>query len=76
MYLEDFLSIVGIILLIIFLISGIVFGIYVLEKSECRQRAEHLETDYEFGLIKGCIWKIDNQWIPAENYRYFEKNLK
>jgi len=54
--------------IIIFLIIGLPTLMFYLDKQECKQNAEMMEIDWEWGIVKGCLWDIENKWINSDNY--------
>lgn len=42
---------------------------YHVEKNICEAKATEMNVEYQFGLWKGCLIKIDGNWISIDNYR-------
>lgn len=55
---------------IAFLSFGLGFvGGYFLDKQKCRARAEMMEFNYSYGVFQGCMIRVQEVWVPIENYR-------
>ena len=40
-------------------------------QHQCHSQARLASTvtDSRWGVINGCFWKVDGEWIPADRYR-------
>ena len=58
-------------ILIALLVFGIGFLAYTGYRIGCEQRAELVGVESEYGFFTTCMWNVDGQWIPEDNYRGF-----
>lgn len=42
---------------------------YVIALPPCEAKAKRMGLRYEYGLLEGCMVKVDNRWIPLDSYR-------
>jgi hypothetical protein len=64
----------------IIFISLFVFLIIVLviqfEKVSCERTANAMSVNYKYSFYTDCLIEINNKWIPLNNYREFNEELK
>lgn len=62
-------NLVLIVLMVVFLIAGVTFGVGAHISSEaCVERASALSAAYTWDLGTGCYIEIEpNRWVPAES---------
>lgn len=59
---------IELIVLIIFLLI-IALPWYFFSKYQCTSRWDKSGYESDFGIVEGCLIKVSDKWIPAENYR-------
>ena len=63
---------------IIFFVATVVIALvtfliaYPLPRYECSIKAEKQGLEYDFGLIQGCMVKIDGKWVDYDRFRIME----
>ncbi len=51
-------------------ILAIVYGVYRLEVARCG--IKYVDYEPKYGLISGCMVKVNGRWIPDERLRVVE----
>lgn len=70
---KAFISTASLLILILTLIiAPIVTTLYFIEKNSCESKAEMMGIESDYAFPKGCMWKINGQWIPKMNYMFTE----
>lgn len=64
-------SIVGMILAGLLLL----FLSYGCEESSCSAKARKMGFHFDYGLMQGCMIRVESQWVPIESYRTVEGGL-
>jgi hypothetical protein len=59
-------------ILMMLVICGLVIGgAYLWESTSCEQQANQMGFSHNYNLVKGCMIKVNQTWVPLDNYRYF-----
>lgn len=52
---------------------AVIAGIsYVAGEIPCEAKADVMGLQHQFGLLEGCMIKVDKRWVPIESYRSLE----
>lgn len=51
------------------IVLGVLFGANAVSRATCNQQWEQSKFEHQYGFIKGCLIKVNGQWLPADNYR-------
>lgn len=75
--LKDFGCFISIILLIVVVLFAPIIGLGVWATStSCRQQADVMGVEHQWGFFTDCMVKIDGKWIPLSSYVSVEKNQR
>lgn len=58
----------AILMLSVFIMVVIWKGIVWVSSLECKAKAEKQGLIYEFGLLQGCMIKVNNNWVDYNRY--------
>ena len=64
-------EIMALILGALFLIAVVTTAVYLSSSYSCKAQAEKMDVPYDYELFQGCMIKVNNTWVPLDNYRYF-----
>lgn len=72
---RDYLEIIVVLLTILAIAVGLALGLNVLiGQSSCKAMAADIGYPHLWSFWSGCMIEVNpGQWIPLENYRYFEE---
>lgn len=62
-------SLLGWVIGLMLSIAAIVGLSYVLSSIPCEAKAERMGLQHDYGLLEGCMVKVDNRWVPLDSYR-------
>lgn len=72
----DWYSLAGAVAILAGLVAGVGVGSglgYQINRSECGQKADGLDTDFRYGLLAGCRFETDDgRFVPEDNWRLTE----
>jgi hypothetical protein len=71
---SDLLEFAMICILVLACCIGIGAGIYaIVSPPSCNAATQEIGFPHKWGFWSGCMIEVEEgQWIPLENYRYFE----
>ncbi len=65
-------TVIAIVMMILGIIAGVNYGVeyeYKLAERRCQEIAQTAEVEWQYSRITGCLVKINDQWIPLDNWR-------
>lgn len=71
-----FLIIIGILIIGSLITAPMIYAANLASRYSCQVTANQMQKNYDYSLTKGCLIKINDQWIPIESYKIYkeEKN--
>lgn len=73
---DDWTFVISMILIFAILMALVVVGGILYESKACYERANAIGLESQWSFYKGCLINVEDKWIPMENWRYVEGDLK
>jgi len=70
---KEILAFILIIILIFSLVCAIIIPLYYGEKQMCKEQSNLMNVSWTYGYFTECMIKINNTFIPMDNYRFLEE---
>lgn len=65
-------TVLGCVVVLGLLMVGIVSGLNYVASRECSATAEQMAVEQQYGLWKGCLFKVNGRWYPSDSVRVTE----
>jgi hypothetical protein len=63
----------GLFLVMVIVITLIFGAVIIVESKSCRETANQMGLEYDYGFWSDCQVNVDGQWVPLDNYRIDDK---